>query len=333
MNHAKLRMARAGKTFFFATRWLHKSVVEDTVAVYNFCRTVDDIADAEPAPRDRNEHLSTIIESLRSDGCKHESVEPLRALLNRFPEIRAPLIALVKGCLNDLPSLTIKTERELARYAHGVAGNVGLVMYPILGGTVPVGKTHAASLGIAMQYTNIARDILEDLARNRVYLPSTWLADIHTSRSNLNLKAHEPVIVYAVQRLLKKAQQYYEYGLSGLHYLDHRNRFAIKVAARCYEAIGKKVIQNDTLARERVIIPLTKKAFIALAIAFDDTLSSGIKGRLSSLRSVSVGQAPILKVEDKTESIISAHIGALAHASSVDSGIERYPLGQNIGTH
>ena len=333
MSGAKLRMARAGKTFFFATRWLHRSVVDDTIAVYNFCRTVDDIADAEPAHQDRNEQLLALIESLRSDIHKHESVEPLRALLTRFPEIRAPLIALVKGCLEDLPSLKITTERDLARYAHGVAGNVGLVMYPILGGTIPMGKTHAASLGIAMQYTNIARDILEDLSRNRVYLPSTWLADINTSHSNLNLKTHEPVIVCAVQRLLKKAQQYYEYGLSGLGYLDHRNRFAIKVAARCYEAIGKRVIQNDTLVRERVVVPFATKALMALSIAVSDTFSSGLKGRLPSLSSVSIGEAPVLAVEDKAQSIISAHIGALAHASSVDKGLEGMPLEQNVGTH
>lgn len=333
MSGAKLRMARAGKTFFFATRWLHTSVVDDTIAVYNFCRTVDDIADAEPAHRDRNEQLLTLIESLRSDSHTHESVEPLRALLLRFPEIRAPLIALVKGCLEDLPSLTITTERDLARYAHGVAGNVGLVMYPILGGTTPRGKTHAASLGIAMQYTNIARDVLEDLARNRIYLPSAWLADIKDPVSHLDLKAHEPIIVCAVQQLLKRAHQYYEFGLSGLHYLDDRNRFAIKVAARCYEAIGRRIIQNDTLARQRAVVPFTTKALMALSIALSDTLSGGLRHRFSSTKSNSLGSDSMVTTEDKTQSIISTHIGALAHASSLDQGIEGLPLEHTLGTH
>lgn len=333
MNHAKLRMARAGKTFFFATRWLHKSVVDDTVAVYNFCRTVDDIADATPVCHDRNQLLLTLIESLRSDCYTHDSVEPLRQLLNRFPEIRSPLIALVKGCLEDLPSLTIKTERELARYAHGVAGNVGLVMYPILGGTEPRGKTHAASLGIAMQYTNIARDVLEDLSRNRIYLPSTWLTDINTSLSHLNLQTHESIIVYAVQRLLKKAEEYYQYGLSGLHYLDHHNRFGIKVAARCYEAIGRRIIQNGTLVRKRAVVPLTTKALIALSIAVSDTFNSAVRRRRSSPGSLSADDDSVRTVEDKTQSLISAQIGALAHASSVDRGIEGIPLEQNVGTH
>ena len=114
-----------------------------------------------------------------------------------------------------------------------------------------------------MQYTNIARDIIEDLARNRVYVPSSWLGERDIRELLDETSCSEHVLVEAVRRLLRCADEKYARGLSGIDYLAPANRFAIKVAARCYAAIGDRVIRDGRLARERAIVPLGHKIMLA----------------------------------------------------------------------
>lgn len=263
MNAELGLISRAGKTFYFASRWLERGVRDDTVLAYNFCRTVDDIADSRPALPDRDARLDAIAEAVRRHNDGHELVLPLLPVIDRYPEIQEPLVALVEACREDLPTLRIDDEHGLARYAHGVAGNVGLIMYPILGGRSPAGRTYAADLGIAMQFTNIARDFREDRAHGRVYLPHSWLAGCDSRDLLESPSETEEIVVGAVQRLLMLADERYARGLSGLHFLSPGNRFAIRVAATCYAAIGNRIIRNGRLACERAVVPFSKKILLA----------------------------------------------------------------------
>jgi phytoene synthase len=256
-------ISRAGKTFYFATLWLSRQVRQFTALAYNFCRTVDDLADDSPQHPDRDTQLTEIETAIRTNNYSNQIALPILPLVERYPEIREPLALLVSACKEDTASLAIRDEHDLERYAHGVAGNVGLIMYPILGGTSPLGLSHAADLGIAMQYTNIARDVLEDLRRGRVYLPTSWLAGCNPqSIINPNTK-DEKIVVNAVSNLLIAAKERYERGLSGLGFLARENRFAITVAARCYAEIGERVIRDGVLSRDRAVVPLSRKIIIA----------------------------------------------------------------------
>jgi phytoene synthase len=261
-------ISRAGKTFYFATLWLEKQIRRNAALAYAFCRTVDDIADGDMSLAERDTQLRDIGRAVLLGDTDHDLVRPLAPLLTQYPETREPFAALVDACREDGPSLTITSEEDLIRYAHGVAGNVGLIMYPILGGQASIGQSSAADLGIAMQCTNIARDVFEDLARERVYLPLGWLRG-RDLRELLDLASDsnsEAVVVAAVKRLLLLADDRYARGLSGLQYLAPENRFAIKVAARCYAAIGERVILNGRLARERAVVPLARKVILACSI-------------------------------------------------------------------
>jgi phytoene synthase len=259
-------ISKAGKTFYFATLWLEKRVRYDAALAYDFCRTVDDIADGAIFRPDRDSYLREIALAVMNGDTNQKLVRPLAPLLSRYPEIQQPLAALVNACRDDCPSLHIHSEDDLERYAFGVAGNVGLIMYPILGGDVSTGRSYAADLGIAMQYTNIARDVFEDLRRDRVYVPRSWLGD-RNIRELLNESSRgEQVVVAAVRRLLRLADERYARGLSGIQYLAPQNRFAIKVAAQCYAAIGERVIRDERLVRERAIVPLTRKIGLACSM-------------------------------------------------------------------
>ena len=113
-----------------------------------------------------------------------------------------------------------------------------------------------------MQCTNIARDVLADLKNNRIYLPREWLqgADLR------GLLKDDPLVearaVSAVRRLLGLSEEYYTRGIHGLTYLDPRCRFAIRIAANCYAAIGQRVFQGERLARQRAVVPLYTKLMI-----------------------------------------------------------------------
>lgn len=266
---AELRlMTRAGKTFFFATLWLGQRMRQDAAIAYSFCRQVDDIADSQEANSWRDSFLTDVARMIRTGHREAPLVENVLGLIDRFPTIREPLAALVEACRDDTDSLVIRDESDLERYAHGVAGNVGLVMYPILGGTDSQGMRPAADLGIAMQYTNIARDVREDFGRGRVYLPSSWLDSVSTREELLNERGAHQTVIDAVSRLLLLARERYERGMSGVHYLAPESRYAIKVAARCYAAIGDRVIRDGRLVAERAVVPFRSKVALALSERF-----------------------------------------------------------------
>lgn len=258
-------MAARGKTFFFASLWLTQTMRNHAAIAYSFCRIVDDLADDIAHEAVREAQLESLKAALLNHDTSHPHAAGILSLIAQFPDIAAPVLALVEACQADKPGIRIQDDVALREYAHGVAGNVGLIMYPILGGTDATGLAHAAELGIAMQLTNIARDILEDLTHNRVYIPATWLegTDIKTLLGDVHTK-DTPLLITAIETLLERANYHYKRSIDGLRYLDPRARFAIRVAADCYAAIGSRVMKDGKLIRDRAVVPFSTKALLTL---------------------------------------------------------------------
>ncbi len=156
-------------------------------AVYSYCRAIDDIVDerdAGPAGiRAAREQLNEW--RARIEGIVHgEGREALGAPLvgrladaiHRYQLREAPLLEIIEGCEMDLERSTYSTPEELERYCYRVASCVGLLCIPIFGEDGPEARAYAQHLGLALQYTNILRDVGEDAQRGRVYLPATILA-------------------------------------------------------------------------------------------------------------------------------------------------------------
>jgi phytoene synthase len=121
-------------------------------------------------------------------------------------------------------------------------------MCEILNNSDPRAKPHAVDLGIAMQLTNIARDVVEDARMGRRYLPGAWVDDmtpeeILAAASNPNGR-HGVQITLAVERLLALAESYYASGRAGLAYLPYRAHFSIGVAAKVYRQIGRQLLRS-----------------------------------------------------------------------------------------
>ena len=154
------------------------------------------------------------------------------------------IIALIDGLLQDQKLVRIADERTLRRYGYRVAGTVGLMCH-VLDCDDEAARAHAIDLGIAMQLTNIARDVLEDAEMGRRYLPASWAGDVMPV--HIIAASHIPdgevarAVSAAVGQLLLLADEYYQSGAHGLPYLPLRAHIAIAVAARVYRQIGVQI--------------------------------------------------------------------------------------------
>ena len=235
-------LAANGKSFHWARRFLGHRMGSEAASLYAFCRLLDDMADGDI------ENGPARLAAIRDDlVAGREGNDPaFRTFLPLMREKRFPpdvLVALIDGLLEDQEKeVALADEAALLRYAYRVAGTVGLLMCHVLDCDDPAARAHAIDLGIGMQLTNIARDVLEDAGMNRRYIPADWVggaspADIlAASRAPDDQLCRE--VRDAVGRLLDLADSFYASGASGYRYLPARAHLAIAVAARVYRQIG-----------------------------------------------------------------------------------------------
>jgi len=240
----KAALAVYGKSFNWARRFLGQNMGSDAAILYRFCRVLDDMADGDII--DGPKRLEHIREDLLA---KRPATDPLLADFQYFIEAKqlpvTVIIALIDGLLGDQKVVEIKDETELVHYCYRVAGTVGVLMCSILNCDDGKAKDHAIDLGIAMQLTNIARDVLEDAQMGRRYLPESWVGDITPKRiveiSKTPESASSKLICNGTQKLLELADKYYESGLAGCSYLPTRVHISISIAAVVYKKIGIKI--------------------------------------------------------------------------------------------
>jgi phytoene synthase len=233
---SKQVLARHGKSFYWASLFLGHKLANRAARLYEFCRFVDDIADGD-LPH-RHETLADISACLK--GSSQGTGPEVEAFLALASEVDIPIQAateLLDGMLLDQQPTAVKDQAELLRYCHAVAGTVGLMMCRILDCKHPRADHFAIDLGIAMQLTNISRDVLEDAKMGRRYLPQQWVnysaAQIATGHSI----CRQPTSA-AIEQLLNLADKYYKSALLGIQLLPFRSRFSITVALRVYRQIG-----------------------------------------------------------------------------------------------
>jgi phytoene synthase len=267
---AEAVMSASGKTFFQAARLLPKNLRRGVVALYAFCRYVDDLADESTQSltmrSQQLHHLQqALIEGRNKDSggvlsILHESVH-----LSPFG-IRAASV-LVGAARKDLSQRQPATEAELISYAFGVAGTVGLMMGEVLGAQEQ-GTSSAIDLGIAMQLSNIARDVAEDLRAGRVYLPASWITSADVERALMQQdEAAQKGLASATLRLLSLADKCYDSAFTGFWTLPFRVRWSILSAALCYREIGVYVGKDIRASwRQRTIVPRWRKVML-IAVA------------------------------------------------------------------
>ncbi|MEN0020291.1 MAG: phytoene/squalene synthase family protein [Planctomycetota bacterium] len=233
-------LRRCGRTFYAAAKVLPATTRRELALLYAMCRAIDDSADATDAG-EADDLLQQISDGLDGRDIGSPLVSAFRELAGRHDVPLVLVQQLIDGVRADLGEVRIKSLDELLRYSYRVASTVGLMMCRIL--RVPTeGDPFAIDLGIGMQLTNIARDVMEDAASGRVYLPGDWVPS-ETVLAAANEQNHTEVCA-AIARLLDVADQYYESAELGMQFLPVAVRGGIRAAAWNYRAIGS-VIRRD----------------------------------------------------------------------------------------
>ena len=170
-------MRTGSRSFFAASRLLPSRVRPASIALYAFCRVADDIVDeAGLAPAESRSLLAGRLDAIYA-GCPGPAVEDraLAAVVRQYDLPRPWLDALLDGFAWDAAGRTYETLEEVHDYGARVAGSVGAMMCWIMGVRDPQALARACEMGVAMQLTNIARDVGEDARNGRLYLPRQWL--------------------------------------------------------------------------------------------------------------------------------------------------------------
>jgi len=261
-------MLQAGsKSFFFASRLLPRTTRDATTAFYAFCRLADDLVDEpEEGAQEGVVAVRQIVDRV-FDGTPgdHPVERALAVVVHKHTLPRGPFDALIEGFEWDRDGRNYRTLPDLVGYCVRVASSVGVVMACLMGrrGTEALGR--AVDLGVAMQLSNIARDVAEDANRGRIYLPTVWLDEGGLQPETI--RAGEPVpeaVAPVVTRLLQTADAYYASGLRGIALLPWRYRWAIRAAALIYRDIGRVIrLAPVTMLQTRAATSAARKLLLA----------------------------------------------------------------------
>lgn len=246
------------------------------VAVWDFCRAVDDAVDEAPAERSESEVARWRDEVQRCfEGATPETAQgrALQPLIREFDLPRPAFEALVEGVEMDLHGRRYRTFDELYEYCIRVASAVGLMCIQIFGCKDPNSRQYAIDLGVALQLTNILRDVPGDLARGRVYLPLDDLARFGVSEGDLGAEATHAghgVGSAKVKALLafqaERARQYYARADARLPRSDARRLVAARIMGNIYRGILNRIEREHYDVFSRVIrVPRPQRAVIAAA--------------------------------------------------------------------
>ena len=267
---------RRSSNFGVAFALLPREQREAIRAVHAWSRAVDDSVDEEPDRRLAEERLGRWRADLASlyEG---EASEPVtRALaphVRRFEIPRPYFEDLVAGVEMDLTRTRYATFTELERYCYRVASVVGLICLRIFGDRGERGRAYAESLGLALQLTNIVRDVAGDYAKGRVYLPADELARFAYDEDALARGVRNEAYLRLMRHQADRARAYFDAAATEARSLDRRQFLAAEIMGRVYrrllekiEASGFDVFHGEVRVRraERVWIAATTAAAVHL---------------------------------------------------------------------
>ncbi len=259
-------MIRTGsRSFFLASLLLPETVREAAYAFYGFCRLSDDAVDVEGGQSDAVARLRVRLDCIYADAPAPEAVDRAMAdAVLRFAIPRVLLDSLLEGLEWDVSGRTYETLSDVQDYAARVAGSVGAMMAALMGARSPDLVARACDLGVAMQLTNIARDVGEDAQLGRLYLPRAWLREAGVDPDAwLATPVYRPEIGAVVARLLEHADTLYRRADTGIANLNPAFRPAIFAARSLYAEIGVRLTARglDSVSR-RTSVPLSRKAWL-----------------------------------------------------------------------
>jgi len=259
---------RSRSNFFYAFLCLPRRQREAIYAVYAFCRLVDDAVDLGQAREEQRRELARWRDEIARvyDGVpSHPAAERLQEAVRAFPIPRAALLEIIAGVEMDLERAAYETFEDLYPYCFRVASAVGLCCIEIFGYTDPRAREYAIDLGIALQLTNILRDIHADAQASRVYVPQEELRRFGVTAEQLAAGQYTPQFVELMRSEAARARRYYDRAWAALPPSDARRLFAAEIMGRTYFALLRTIeSRRYQVFNGRVALPTYRKVGIAL---------------------------------------------------------------------
>jgi phytoene synthase len=258
-------MRGGSRSFFAASLLLPRAVREPACALYAFCRLADDAIDGADGSPDAVDALRRRLDAIyRHETLTHPADRALAAVVHRYAIPRTLPEALIEGFEWDARGRAYDNFEQLTDYAARVAGTVGAMMALLMGARSEAALARACDLGVAMQLSNIARDVADDAAMGRLYLPRDWMRDAGLDpQAWLAQPRVTPALLGVVRRLLHEADALYRRVDSGVALLPPSCRPGINAARHLYAAIGHEVHRRGHHAwNSRTVVPRRRKAWL-----------------------------------------------------------------------
>ncbi len=242
------RMRSRARSFYLATFFLPADLRRDVQTIYTFCRIVDDLVD-EPPPGATHADILDVLDRWEDSLASSVPTDPLLAgvchVIAAYSLSPQYFRMLLDGARMDLTLTHLETRHDLYVYSLHVAGSVGMILAEMMGARHETALEAARDLGVAMQLTNILRDVAEDLDRSRIYLPREVMAETGCSTATLRARDPSPGFKAAMREIAGEARSRYVSGVAGIHLLDPGARFAVFLAATLYAGILDKIEDRD----------------------------------------------------------------------------------------
>ena len=253
------------KTFHAASLLLPRRVRWPALALYAFCREADDAIDGAEDPRVALRGLQRRLDRIYAgEPLDTPTDRALTAVVAQFAIPREIPAALLEGFEWDAAARRYENASEVRAYGVRVAGTVGVMMALLMGVRAPRALARAADLGVAMQLSNIARDVGEDARMGRLYLPRAWLRDAGLDPDEwLAAPSFDSRLGFVVDRVLDEARSLYDRSAAGVDELPIECRPAIHAARLMYAEIGREVARRggDSIS-SRAVVPGRRKLFL-----------------------------------------------------------------------
>ena len=246
-------LKKHAKSFYWASFFLSNNTLDKCSSLYNFCRTLDDIVDTDNILSVKKEIFSKFKKDFEDKNLDNQIIKDMWSVIESEKISKQIIIDLFDGVETDLEEkVVINSKKELLVYSYRVAGTVGLMMSKIMKVKNKEALKGAIDLGIAMQLTNIARDVCEDKARNRQYVDHDFLA---------------------IQEIINESQIFYENSFNSIRDIPIRSRFSVIVARRIYRKIGDYILKQKNIDNYnkagKIYVPMFEKIIQTFLSVFD----------------------------------------------------------------
>ena len=246
-------LKKHAKSFYWASFFLSRKVSNKCSSLYDFCRTLDDIVDDNSSLETKKENFSKFKKDFINKNFNNSIIREMWSIIDSENISKKVANDLFDGVETDLQEkVQIKSKRELLVYSYRVAGTVGLMMSKILKVNNKEALKGAIDLGIAMQLTNIARDVCEDKARNRQYIKHDF---------------------FSIQETVQESQVFYEKSFKSISSIPIKSRFSVIVARRVYRKIGDYILNQKNLENYniagKIYVPVHQKIIQTFLSFFD----------------------------------------------------------------